>query len=98
MAYICGYVTNKEKAELERRGWDIEPAPEELWPEESTPEDGTYIMIWVDSSVLEMMSGPDWDTGRSEGYPKTCGKCGGQIKEPGPCPHCKDSPFGRGER
>lgn len=27
-------------------------------------------------------------------YPKTCGKCGGQIPGPGPCPTCEDKPFG----
>jgi hypothetical protein len=69
MAYICGLTTKAERDELRRRGWELEACPAELIP---TPDNPTltydprsehpedYIMIWVDSSVLDVMSGPDW--------------------------------------
>jgi hypothetical protein len=28
-------------------------------------------------------------------HPRQCGRCFARIDVPGPCPVCKDSPFGR---
>ena len=62
MAYICGAVTKEERVELERRGWDIEPRPQEL-VDSGHPPDVEYIMIYVDGNMFDVMSGPDWDRG-----------------------------------
>jgi hypothetical protein len=73
MAYIVGIVSQEEKAELERRGWEIEVPPTELT---STVEDGDeVIQVWVDSSVFNVMNGPDWDGA-------TCKDCGISTEEP----------------
>ena len=72
MAYICGLTTKEERDELKRRGWELEPCPAELIPvltnptmsydpRSEHPED--YIMIWVDTSLFEVMDGPDWEKG-----------------------------------
>lgn len=67
MAYIIGLVSLEEKQELERRGWNIEDAPVELIPKNSESVKDLVahrtfmIMIWVDSSMFNVMSGPDWD-------------------------------------
>ena len=74
MAYISGLITPEEKATLERRGWEVEPAPTVLMDdEETTPWSGDenfrenshgdlWAMVWVDNSMFNVMSGPDWDT------------------------------------
>lgn len=59
MAYIVGVVTPEEAAALERRGWELEPAPAALVPAGEDP--GRYRMAFVDVSMFEVMSGPDWD-------------------------------------
>jgi hypothetical protein len=70
MAYIVGYVTKEEKARLEKRGWEVEPAEEYglVGPDPSKmlsgPEgDNEAVVIFVDSDVLTIMSGPDWEQG-----------------------------------
>lgn len=63
MAYIVGFVTEEEEAELKRRGWDLEPAPAELIEVEDEEERGRMKMVFVDASMFTIMSGPDWDVG-----------------------------------
>lgn len=62
MAYICGIVSKEERETLERRGWDVESCPAELIPVDEEESRDDYVMIWVDSSVFDVMSGPGWDT------------------------------------
>jgi hypothetical protein len=69
--YVTGYATQAEVEELERRGWEIEYAHEYNLIGEGEgylfepPEDERtrVIVVWVDSSVFEVMDGPDWDKG-----------------------------------
>lgn len=64
MAYLCGYVTDREKEELERRGWEIEEAPAELTPKAPPPDgESQYVMVWVDNDLFSIMNGPDWEKG-----------------------------------
>lgn len=75
MAYVCGLLTREEKETLERRGWDIESGPIELLPDPEHAQplaligpDSAYFvvdnqiwcMVWVDSDMFQIMSGPDW--------------------------------------
>ena len=60
MAYIIGLLKPEEETELERRGWDLEDPPAELVPKDPTP--GQRLrMVFVDTDMFEVMSGPDWD-------------------------------------
>ena len=59
MAYIIGLIDKKEKKELERRGWEMEEPPKELIPKMKTPGKKMW-MVWVDSSMFEVMNGEDW--------------------------------------
>ena len=72
MAFIAGFATKTEIAELTRRGWEVEPAEkynlvgdgEGFLMEEPTheaPEETQAVVVWVDSSMFDIMSGPDWD-------------------------------------
>ena len=72
MAFIAGLVTKEEKAELIKRGWDIEPAEKYNLVGSgeshlmSKPLTNGYepIVIWVDGDVLEVMKaayGPGWE-------------------------------------
>lgn len=68
MAYIIGYVNAEEKKVLLDRGWDIEPASKyNLVGDDydkliGTPPNGEEaVVIFVDSSVFNVMSGPDWE-------------------------------------
>jgi hypothetical protein len=64
MAYIIGLLDETERKELERRNWEIEPAPAELIPDSMPLKDRARMaMVWVDSSMFEIMNGPDWDKG-----------------------------------
>ncbi len=68
MAYIVGLLTEEEERTLKARGWDLEAAPRELNPHEpstSVADDypSRFRMVWVDASMFEIMSGPDWDKG-----------------------------------
>lgn len=68
MAYIIGLLKPEEKAELERRGWEVEPAPKGIKTPTSALRDGLeYGMVFVDNGMLQIMSGSDWD----KGPPKT---------------------------
>jgi hypothetical protein len=70
MAFIVGYVTKEERKRLEARGWEIEDAtdyPQLVGDEDhnlvGTPSDDyECIVVFVDASVFEVMSGPDWET------------------------------------
>ena len=71
MAFIAGYATKKEIEELKRRGWEIEPAEEsgligedslmEAPEDDGGPEGIKAVVVFVDSSVFDIMSGPDWE-------------------------------------
>lgn len=66
MAFITGYVTKEERQELENRGWEVESAEDyDLVGENrlmAGPEgDMEAVVIYVDSSVIDVMSGPDWE-------------------------------------
>lgn len=68
MAYIIGLLTPEEEKELEERGWELEEAPKELGPEKDIP--GKVMkMVWVDSGMVDMMSGPDWEMPCNDGPP-----------------------------
>jgi len=84
MAYIVGLLSKEEEEVLKRRGWEIEPAPKELVPDGKTlfaPTDAPadyaerFKMIWVDTDMFEIMSGPDWDVKEhtNEGDPSKSG-------------------------
>lgn len=66
MAYVIGYLTPDEEAELQRRGWEIEPAPSDLVPTKAKDPD-RIKMVWVDTSMFDVMNGPDWDKGPDKG-------------------------------
>ena len=59
MAYIIGNVYLKDIEELRRRGWVVETAPTDFHSEEKVPDEKT-IMVYVDSDLIDIMSGPDW--------------------------------------
>ena len=63
MAYIIGYLTPGEEQELKKRGWKLEPPPEQLIPNCDREAWKRYKMVWVDNDMLSIMSGPDWDKG-----------------------------------
>ena len=66
--FVVGYVSKEERAELERRGWDVEDASRYNLLGDTDdyllacPHDGDEaVVIFVDTSVLDVMSGPDWE-------------------------------------
>lgn len=75
MAYLVGYVTQAEKEELERRGWEVEdakdynligpPGPGCLLSGEyaaAHEADGSEaVVIFVDNDLFSIMDGPDWE-------------------------------------
>lgn len=64
MAYVIGLLSPEEETELVRRGWELEDAPAQLIPEDMELKDrGRMKMVWVDSSMFEVMNGPDWEKG-----------------------------------
>lgn len=63
MAYIIGLLKPEEKEELERRGWEVEE-PHESFKSPAAERDGMkYGMVFIDNSMLQIMSGGDWDKG-----------------------------------
>lgn len=63
MAYIIGALSEEEEATLVKRGWEVEDPPQELVPAPEPGEEPMRIrMVWVDASMIDIMSGPDWDT------------------------------------
>ena len=63
MAYIIGLLTSEEMKELERRGWELEEPPQELIDNEAGYDPGHMKMVWVDTSMFDVMNGPDWEKG-----------------------------------
>lgn len=71
MAFIAGYATKKEIEELTRRGWEVEPAEKsgligedrlmEAPADDGGPEEIKAVVVWVDSSIFDIMDGPDWE-------------------------------------
>jgi hypothetical protein len=61
MAYVIGVLTPEEEQELRRRGWFLEDPPTELVPVEKGVPLNTK-MVWIDNTMFNIMSGPDWDT------------------------------------
>jgi hypothetical protein len=71
MAFIAGLATEKEIEELKRRGWEIEPAEKygligeyrllEDPADGGGPEKLQAIVVYVDSNMFDIMSGPDWE-------------------------------------
>jgi hypothetical protein len=71
MAYIVGFLSEEEERMLKARGWDLEAAPGELVPRHVAtfgPDDypSRFKMVWVDASMFQIMSGPDWDKGNAK--------------------------------
>lgn len=62
MAYVIGILSRIELNTLKHRGWDLEEPPKELIPKD-IPKDYVCKMVFVDTSMFDVMSGPDWDTG-----------------------------------
>jgi hypothetical protein len=60
MAYIIGALTSKEKATLRKRGWDVEPITPVTLAELNKK---CLSLVFVDSSMFNVMSGPNWDKG-----------------------------------
>jgi hypothetical protein len=67
MAYLVGFISDEELADLENRGWEFEDPPAELIPKELDEEldkkleTSSYTMVWVDSDLYDIMTGPDWE-------------------------------------
>lgn len=68
MAYIVGFLSLQEEAELKRRGWTVEQAPNVDF-ETGTPSHCPHPlrMVWVDQNMFTIMDGPDWDKGDPKG-------------------------------
>lgn len=67
MAYVIGFISDEEREDLESRGWEFEDPPAGLAPENTEEgfvkwrETHSYKMAWIDSSLYEIMTGPDWE-------------------------------------
>lgn len=65
MAFLVGIVSQEELEELERRGWETEEPPNSFLAggeyKDGPDRDGVWVMFWVDNSLFNIMSGPDWD-------------------------------------
>jgi len=61
MAYVIGLLTQEEIDELEERGWELEDAPKELIDPDAGYDPGRMKMVWVDTSMFDVMDGPDWE-------------------------------------
>lgn len=55
MAYIIGILSEQERAELKRRGWELEDAPEELTRGEDPSQ---FAMVFVGTNMFDIMCGP----------------------------------------
>jgi len=66
MAYIVGLLTLDEQKKLINRGWELEDGPTELKPDSEIPDEYNFLMCWVDSSMFDIMNGPDWDRSDNE--------------------------------
>lgn len=61
MAYIVGILTEDEEAELKKRGWILEDAPAELIDASEESARDRCRMVWISSTMFDIMSGPDWE-------------------------------------
>lgn len=61
MAYVIGLVTKHEREVLEMRGWEIEEAPKFFTEQADLDDEHEMVMIYVDSNVLDVMSGESWE-------------------------------------
>lgn len=70
--YVVGLISAEQRAELERRGWEIEPAPESLVKGSGAEDPKRWGMVFVDADAFDVMNGPDWDggTGKLPSPPK----------------------------
>jgi hypothetical protein len=60
MAFIIGWVSEREAEELKKRGWGLEEPPEELKHCNNSPE-FRYVMVYVNTDLFQIMNGPDWE-------------------------------------
>ena len=77
MAFLVGYVSPEEKAELTRRGWEVEPAERynligdlDEYLLGGPHGDDEAVVIFVDNDLFSIMDGPDWDKGSDVDLPK----------------------------
>jgi hypothetical protein len=68
MAWIAGLATEKEIAELTRRGWVVERAEDHglvgdnrLIEQDDEASPFRPIVVYVDSNVFAIMNGVDWE-------------------------------------
>ena len=61
MAYVVGCLSEDDERILKARGWELEPSPRELVPSDPPQSPSRFHMVWVDASMFDIMSGPDWD-------------------------------------
>ena len=61
MAYIVGLISRKEAMTLAKRGWELEDGPKELAPDNYDKEENQFLACWIDASMYDIMSGPDWE-------------------------------------
>jgi len=69
VAWVIGYASDEEVAELRARGWEVEDAERynlvgaihHHLLEAPYGEGNKAIAIWVDTSVMDIFNGPDWD-------------------------------------
>lgn len=75
--FVAGFATAEEIRELERRGWDVEPAekynlvgrgeeflmeaPSDDEMSEDKKNSTRAVVVFVDNSLFSVMDGPDWD-------------------------------------
>lgn len=57
MAYVAGFLTETEEHVLVSRGWTMEPSPHDLVSPSPPENPCRFRMVWVDSSMFEIMNG-----------------------------------------
>ena len=72
MPYIIGIMREEEREELERRGWEFETL-EGMIDELKAHTRHTHLKdyqplfgVWVDSNMLDIMTGLNWESGPLE--------------------------------
>lgn len=68
MAWVIGYASDEEITELRARGWEVEDAARynlvgqhDHYLLKAPWKGDKAIAIWVDTSVMDIFNGPDWD-------------------------------------